>query len=180
MTTEQTPAEVFDAATLGEGSVVDEKRSSMLYNVLPVMLQSRIPALPSIRHAISEMRTPPRPCSPVKGASEKPVPRTPPPGYTSRPTSMVGSQCSSDRSAFDSAEEDELFQEATERPSPSMSTPPQFAISETRTGIKWKYANQGKLVPVLPRLGQRECRLTPCRCKPVCASLRGVATYSPR
>lgn len=180
MATEQAPPEFFDAATSVEVSVVDEKRSSMLYNVLPVMLQSRLPMLPSIRHALSEMRTPPRSCSPMKSAPETPLPRSPPPGYTSRPTSIVGSQCSSDPSTFDSAEEDELFQEATETPLSSINTPPQFAISEMRTGIKWKYANQGESIPILPHLVQGGCRLTSCRCEPVCASLRGVTTHSPR
>lgn len=131
----------FDAATSIEP---DEKQPSMLYTVLPTMVQNRIPTFPSIRRALSDMRGPQRPSSASRNVSEDTLPRTPPPGYTSRPTSAVLSQYSSNSDPFDAGEDEDAFHEAfSETPPSSMNTPPAFAISETRTGIKWKYANQG-------------------------------------
>ena len=144
MSADQAPAECFDASAPIDLSIVDEKRSSMLYNVLPAMVQNRIPMLPSIRRALCEIRSPSRPLSPSQNASEASLPSSPPPGYTSRPTSVVDSQFSSSRTSFDTVEEDDLFQEAAELPLATLSTPPPFTVSETKTGIKWKYANQGQ------------------------------------
>ncbi|KAF1977374.1 hypothetical protein BU23DRAFT_453095 [Bimuria novae-zelandiae CBS 107.79] len=116
----------------------------MLYSVLPAVVQSRIPTLPSIRRALSDIRGPSIPFKTLQTASEASLPRSPPPDYTSRPTSVAYSQHSSRGSSFDSAEDEEPFQEAlSDTPASSSSTPPPFSISETRTGIKWKYANQG-------------------------------------
>ncbi|KAK3210293.1 hypothetical protein GRF29_44g2221754, partial [Pseudopithomyces chartarum] len=143
MATDQAPAECLDASATIDLTIVDEKRSSMLYNVLPAMVQNRIPMLPSLRRALCEIRSPSRPLSPSQNASEASLPSSPPPGYTSRPTSVVDSQFSSSRTSFDTVEEDDLFQEAAELPLATLSTPPPFTVSETKTGIKWKYANQG-------------------------------------
>ncbi|KAF9741487.1 hypothetical protein PMIN01_01026 [Paraphaeosphaeria minitans] len=143
MNAEQDPAlEFFDAETTIE---VDEKRPSMLYTVLPAMVQDRLPALPFIRRALSDIQATSRPLNTSRNVSDDSLPRSPPPGYTSRPTSAVLSQHSSNRSSIDNTRGDEdLFQEAlSENIASLMSTPPPFAVSETRTGIKWKYANQG-------------------------------------
>ncbi|KAJ4295490.1 hypothetical protein N0V90_007503 [Kalmusia sp. IMI 367209] len=142
MDTEQAPVlEFFDAATTIE---LEEKRPSMLYNVLPFVVQNRLPTLPSIRRAISDMRRPSTPLIALQNSSDVYLPGTPPPDYTSRPTSIVSLQ-SSNRNSFASTDDEDPFQEAlSERPgSSTLSTPPPFLVSETRTGIKWKYANQG-------------------------------------
>lgn len=133
--------QVFDAeATLD----VDDKKLSMLYTVLPAMLQERIPSLPSIRRALSDMRTTSRPFDISRTTSEAMLPRSPPPGYTSRPGSAVVSRHGSNRSSIDTTREDgELFREALSETTAGTGTPPPFAVSESRTGIKWKYANQG-------------------------------------
>ncbi|KAJ4359667.1 uncharacterized protein N0V89_000223 [Didymosphaeria variabile] len=134
--------EFFDAATTIE---VEEKRPSMFYSVLPAMVQDRIPTLPSIRRALGDMRSSSKSFNMSRNASEVSLPRSPPPGYTSRPISAALSQHSSNRSSLDTAVEDEdLFQEVlSENLASPMSTPPPFTVSEVRTGIKWKYANQG-------------------------------------
>ncbi|KAK7179607.1 hypothetical protein PSPO01_14335 [Paraphaeosphaeria sporulosa] len=134
--------EFFDAETTLQ---VDEKKPSMLYTVLPAIVQDRIPTLPSIRRALSDMRATSRPLNNPRTASDTSLPRSPPPGYTSRPTSAVLSQHSSNRSSiYNTRDDEDMFQEAlSESMASPLSTPPPFAVSETHTGIKWKYANQG-------------------------------------
>ncbi|KAF2449332.1 hypothetical protein P171DRAFT_351139 [Karstenula rhodostoma CBS 690.94] len=119
----------------------------MLYTVLPAMLQDRIPTLPSIRRTLSDMRSTSRPLNTSRTVSDASLPRSPPPGYTSRPTSAILSQHNSNRSSIDDTRDDgDLFQEAlSENMASPMNTPtpPPFMVSETYTGINWKYANQG-------------------------------------
>lgn len=134
-------------------SVYSEPRKpSMIYNVLPVALQSRVPAIPSLRRAISDFRGRTVPEKNDFDVAESTPPTTPPPGYTTRPTSAISSGgYNSNRNSLvssdgDTAVHDDVF----ERPESAYSTPPTFCISETRTGINWKYANQGMWEVVVP------------------------------
>ena len=144
MSTEEAPMGYFDALST---IAVDEKKSSILYNVLPSMVQSRLPRLPSIRRALIDIRSPALALHASRNVSEESLPRTPPPDYTSRAASVAVSQRSLNHDSFDTVEDEDPYEEGAEIPTRSFSTintPPQFAVAESRTGINWRYANQGK------------------------------------
>ncbi|KAF2690051.1 hypothetical protein K458DRAFT_356559 [Lentithecium fluviatile CBS 122367] len=128
-------------------SSIDTKQSkaSILYNILPAIVQNRIPAIPSIRRTISQIQGRTVPDKSDLEVTEVVHPTSPPPGYSTRPSSAVSSNGNiSNRSsvAFSDAETT-VHEEYSERPESAYSTPPAFSVSETRTGINWKYANQG-------------------------------------
>ena len=131
-----------DTATLVDASELKNIRTSMIYQVLPTMVSSHLPTLPSLRRSIGEIRE--RGLHSKKNSlSELPLPGTPPPGYTSRPSS--GSATPNRRSVVASEVDLDFADELSERPSSSMSSsPPPFAAYETKTGVNWKYAGQGK------------------------------------
>jgi hypothetical protein len=135
-----------------------DTRTSMLYNVLPTMVQSRLPQLPSIRQSISSIREMGGRAMHAKSKSvidtdtESSGRETPPPTYTSRRTSRWGSDAnvgsrlsmmSTDTEEMDYRDGRDVRDDVSDRPMSSLSTPPPFAISESMTGINWKYANQG-------------------------------------
>ncbi|CAI6327287.1 unnamed protein product [Periconia digitata] len=113
-------------------------KTSMIFNVLPATVQSRIPAIPSIRKIVNGARS----SKSASGPVEILVPETPPPGYTSRPGSA---RTRSSRDSIDSFDAELVVQECSySRPQSTMSTPPSFFhVAESSTGINWKYANQG-------------------------------------
>ncbi|KAK8243168.1 hypothetical protein IWZ00DRAFT_357768 [Phyllosticta capitalensis] len=121
---------------------------STVYAILPALIQSRIPRLRSLRRTVSNFRnsTPAQPrqslpytCGPDASASQ-----TPPPRYTSRPSSATRRRGSgvSDSGSVQTLSDDALIDE---RPSSSSSaTPlPVYRAFEMQSGINWKYANQG-------------------------------------
>jgi hypothetical protein len=108
---------------------------SMIYHVLPAVLSSRLPVLPSIRRSISDMRERGM-CGKREEMVEEGVPGTPPPGYTSRPGSG-----SATPEMCDVEDREEGFSDnVSER---LLSSP--FAACERGTGVDWKYARQGTL-----------------------------------
>lgn len=115
---------------------------SIMYTILPAIVQNHIPTLPSLRvlsgfHGRAIQVKSPNPRSDLS------TPKTPPPQYTSRPTSS-GSSVTTCRSSVPSdTDELELRDDLSERQESSRSLPPPFSLSETETGINWKYANQG-------------------------------------
>ncbi|KAF2247918.1 hypothetical protein BU26DRAFT_428910 [Trematosphaeria pertusa] len=111
----------------------------MIYNVLPAVVQNRIPTLPSIRQSLSDIRIRTLHAKHIDAATDISPPATPPPGYTSRPGS-ARSHCSS---VVSTDGESTLHDDVSERPESLMSTPPPFSVFESKTGINWKYANQG-------------------------------------
>lgn len=129
-----------DATTLVDTTELKYFRSSMIYQVLPAMVSSHLPTIPSIRRSISEIRDR-RLHSKSSSMSELPLPGTPPPGYTSRPSS--GTVSPNRRSLVEP--DLDFADDVSERPSSSMSAnPPPFAATyESKTGINWKYAGQG-------------------------------------
>ena len=110
-------------------------RPSMLYNVLPSLVSSRIPALPSLRKSLNTKRQ-----GKLNPLTEiPPRPRTPPPNYTSRPGSGTVTP-----NVFSGDADFDFSDDGSERiGSSSSANPPPFAIYETRTGINWKYARSG-------------------------------------
>ncbi|KAF2704619.1 hypothetical protein K504DRAFT_472363 [Pleomassaria siparia CBS 279.74] len=123
-------------------------RPSMLYNVLPTVVQSHLPKLPSIRRSINELRggrIPHMKSLSTSSSTDTDIsaPETPPPTYRFRRGSGSDTQ-SRDSMVSTDTEEIGFRDDISERPvSSSMYNPPPFAVSETVTGISWKYANQG-------------------------------------
>ncbi|KAF2193788.1 hypothetical protein K469DRAFT_549869 [Zopfia rhizophila CBS 207.26] len=111
----------------------------MLYSVLPTVVQNRIPTLPSIRRSISGLRL--RSKS-VSTSTEITAPVSPPPSYKSRPGSIAPSR-NSISSTSTATEEIEFREDVSERLATSGSTTPAFPLTESESGINWKYANQG-------------------------------------
>ncbi|KAF2874613.1 hypothetical protein BDV95DRAFT_627232 [Massariosphaeria phaeospora] len=112
----------------------------MLYNVLPAVMQSRMPTLPSFRQSISDFRGRAFCSDSPNTDTETITAESPPPEYSSRASSM--------RPSRDSAEstdtEDIGSQENTfAKPQSSNNLPSSCALSETQTGINWRYARQG-------------------------------------
>ena len=135
-----------------------ETQPSMLYNILPAVVQNRLPQLPSIRRSISSIREigsramHTKSKSIIDTDSESSGSETPPPTYTSRRTSRWGSDgnvdnrismMSTDTEEMDYRDGRDVGDDVSDRPMSSMSTPPPFTVSESLTGINWKYANQG-------------------------------------
>lgn len=119
---------------------IGPERFSIMYTILPPIVQSRIPKLPSIRQAVGRLR---RSSSYASSISDSTRTRTPPPRYSSRPASAGENRWSmiSDSEATDISHNEEINFDHS--PS-SRSTPPTFLMSEDQSGINWKYANQGR------------------------------------
>ena len=110
----------------------------MIHNVLPTVLSSRLPTLPSIRRSLSDMR---ERSYAKRELAEEEAPGTPPPGYTSRPGS--GSATPEMCAMRDGEMEGSEFPgHVSER----LLSPP-FGASEVGTGVNWKYARQGEVHP---------------------------------
>jgi hypothetical protein len=150
--------------------LTESKKSSMIYNVLPAIVQSRVPAIPSLRRALSDFRGRTVPDKNELEDSE-PMPLTPPPGYTTWPGSASSSTTNSNRNSIAFSDGEVTIQEdACEHPESAYSTPPSFRVSETRTGVNWKYANQGTC-----DVSNTSTPLTSPRNKSFHASLRRIA-----
>ncbi|KAH8730828.1 hypothetical protein GQ44DRAFT_699931 [Phaeosphaeriaceae sp. PMI808] len=122
--------------------ILNRPKTSMLYHVLPAMVQSRMPTLSSIRHSISDFRTR---ASHKKqdSTTDMSLPTTPPPVYSSRPESGTTTPCRPSSSAGASLLDfGDIF---AERSTPSIPVPPAAAY-ETSTGINWLHAKYGMMV----------------------------------
>lgn len=134
-----------DAVTLVDTTDLKNARTSMIYQVLPTMVSSHLPTIPSIRRSIGEIRDR-RMHSKTNSLTELPQPGTPPPGYSERPGS--GSATPNRRSLVVGDADLEFADDASDRPGSAMSSnPPPFSAYETKTGINWKYAGQGTNPP---------------------------------
>lgn len=130
-----------DAPTLVDTTELRNPRTSMIYQVLPTMVSSHLPTIPSIRQSISEMRDR-QLHSKTRSITGLPQPGTLPPGYTSRPSS---SSATPNRRSLALGDADlDFSDDVSERPGSSMSSDaPAFLAYESKTGINWKYAGQG-------------------------------------
>ncbi|KAF2196517.1 hypothetical protein GQ43DRAFT_383111 [Delitschia confertaspora ATCC 74209] len=109
----------------------------MLYAVLPWMIQSHFPKLPSIRRSLKDIRRRTNSVNKITADPTGSPPVTPPPCYTSRPASVH-------QESFFEDEEDEnrenlsYFEHGPLQPASALSA------RETESGINWKYANRGR------------------------------------
>jgi hypothetical protein len=116
--------------------------ASMLYQVLPTVVQSRMPILPSIRHSLNDFRTRGM-HSTHNSVSEISLPGTPPPEYTSRGGSgaTTPQQCTSLTSASVPVAEDDAGAGSLAQATAHLSTVAQGGS----TGISWQHARHGML-----------------------------------
>ncbi|KAF1833711.1 hypothetical protein BDW02DRAFT_598869 [Decorospora gaudefroyi] len=130
----------FDSFSLAE--IEDSSfRPSMLWSILPTVVSNRLPAIPSLRQSLIDVRSRST-HSKCNSVTELPHPETPPPGYSSIPPS--GSVTPHRLSVALGEAEFDLADNTSERPGSSRSTlPPLFDTPETSTGIRWKYASLG-------------------------------------
>jgi hypothetical protein len=104
----------------------DDRKASMLYHVLPIIVQSRLPMLASLRRSISELHTRSS-HSKSKSLPEMARPATPPPDYTSGPGSGSATPYRSD------------FEDNGSRRDDTCTSP----TYERTSGINWQYARHG-------------------------------------
>jgi hypothetical protein len=109
---------------------------SMFYHVLPAVVQSRMPHLPSIRQSISDLRRTRSLHSKNNSTTETSLPRTPPPEYVSRPGSGYTTPYRHSTTDFD-------FDDDVSVASSASSSPPSILPYETSTGISWQHARHG-------------------------------------
>lgn len=122
-------------------------RPSMLYSVLPTVVSSRIPTIPSLRQSLGDARGR-NSYTKSDTVIELPQPETPPPGYSSVPPS--GSITPHRLSAALGGAELDFADDESEGQASSRAMPLQaIAVEETHSGIRWKYASLGMLLIVL-------------------------------
>lgn len=117
---------------------------SMIYSILPAVVQNRIPTLPSIRRSVTALRNR---AIHAKGnriitITELQEPETPPPEY-----SGDGMPNRNWVTSTDASELDLLPDDISERPGSSGCLPPLFSSPESESGVNWRYANQGMRSP---------------------------------
>ncbi|OCL03031.1 hypothetical protein AOQ84DRAFT_442991 [Glonium stellatum] len=113
--------------------------TSMLYALLPSIIQNRIPRLPSIRRSVNDFRDRLNHARSLSTSAQESGLETPPPTYMSRQGSVTPNRWSTVMT--DTEESDDTS--AYGRPISSGSTLPVSTTSEAESGINWKYANQG-------------------------------------
>jgi len=113
-------------------------RASLLYQILPHVLQRRVPVLPSIRRSLSGDDVYVLNDSPGSSTDEGSL-ETPPPEYSSRPSSgILQDVFKIEETNSDSPVDNSL----PTRPS-SSSLRAKRMVPEEDSGINWKYASQG-------------------------------------
>lgn len=129
-----------DAFDLGHAG----PKVSMLYQVLPPIVQNRMPKLPSLRRSVSNFRAGGL-HSKNNSMSEASLPTTPPPGYTSRPTSgsTTPSQRISTASTLAFDLEDTISIASSDSSIHALSEP----VYEMSSGIQWQHARHGMAGP---------------------------------
>jgi hypothetical protein len=116
--------------------------ASMFYQVLPTVVQSRMPMLPSIRHSLNDFRTRGM-HSKQNSMSDISLPGTPPPGYTSRGGSgtTTPQQYTSLTSIPVPGPEDDGCDTSLAQATHQLPT----VAQEGSTGISWQHARHGML-----------------------------------
>lgn len=124
------------------------REASMLFSMLPSAVQSRLPRLPSIRRSVSmyglASRRKPADSRPSTGSSTSSGTRTPDVGYTSAMVLSNGMTMADEESARYYVEsvatsDDEDLQTTTSKER----QPQRVELTESTSGISWKFANQG-------------------------------------
>lgn len=116
-------------------------RPSMLYNVLPTMVSSRLPTIPSLRQSLGDVRSRAY-YNKSDTVIELPQPVTPPPGYSTMPPSETVSPHKL-FAALGEAEVD-FADDVSEGQASSRAMPLVVpGAQETRSGVRWRYAGLG-------------------------------------
>lgn len=117
----------------------------MISHLFPAVVRDRMPAIPSLRKALSDLRERSVPQKPRDANGDAINVLFPPCSYTPRPgsaSSFAGNSATG--LSLGSTDSETLNgEDVFERPESVYSTPPIFFASESKTGINWKYANQG-------------------------------------
>jgi hypothetical protein len=111
-------------------------KASMFFQVLPAVVQSRIPNIPSIRQSFSDLRRTRSLHSKSSSTMEATVPETPPPEYASRPGSGIATPYGNISASFDFDDDASITSSAYLIRSLSLPY-------ETSTGISWQHARHG-------------------------------------
>lgn len=113
-------------------------QASMLYSILPAIVTSRVPMIPSLRRSVTGYRARSLHTKSDSLTDASSI-STPPPCYTSRPASG----CATPERGFRETSVD-FSDDASERPRSSGSAFPQVINTyEAETGVNWRYASQG-------------------------------------
>ncbi|EAT86375.1 hypothetical protein HBI56_100670 [Parastagonospora nodorum] len=115
-------------------SELHENKTSMLYQVLPAIVQSRMPMLPSLRRSVSEYRNRGSHTKNSSSLSDISLPETPPPCYSSRP---VSGRTTPRPLSVTSASVFEFDDDVSVAGSASTTT------YESSSGISWQHARYG-------------------------------------
>lgn len=116
-------------------------RPSMLYNVLPTVVSSRLPTIPSLRQSLGDVRSRTY-YNKSDTVTELPQPVTPPPGYSTMPPSETVSPHKLS-AALGEAEVD-FADDVSEGQASSRAMPLVVpGAQETRSGVRWRYASLG-------------------------------------
>lgn len=155
-----------------EASAPPSTRPSMLYHVLPAVITSRIPTIPSFRQSLAGNKH-------VRSSSlpDMSIPGTPPPDYSSRPSSgwVTPLRLSNDS-------ESEFLDAVSEQGSTSSDI--RYNTFENKTGIKWRYASLGmcpgccRSRPLLTRIRRKSDESSPSRSKSPDARPERLVTHS--
>jgi hypothetical protein len=113
-------------------------KASMFFQVLPAVVQSRMPNIPSIRQSFSDLRRTRGFHSKSSSTTEAALPETPPPEYASRPGSGIATPYGNIATNFDFDFDDEASITSSASSIRSLSLP-----YETSTGISWQHARHG-------------------------------------
>lgn len=132
-------------------------QTSMLYNVLPMAVQSRIPSLPSLRRSVSHFRAQGaqhRKSNSNISAIDMQRPETPPPEYRSREGSGSNTPVRQPSLAMTPAERDATAEDEDVATQEIMEEYQRtFASSyETTSGVNWSFARQGTLLTTILRM----------------------------
>lgn len=133
------------------------KETSMLFSVLPTTVQSRLPRVPSFRRTVNTGMyglTPKRKVSESEsglGSRSTSGSSTPPPAYTSTPTVVLARSEDANTATevgtsyfTETVQSEQYGLQYGARSKPSGRPQPVMEINDTRSGIAWKSANQGK------------------------------------
>jgi hypothetical protein len=112
---------------------MQDDKAPILYTILPTSIRRRLRRLPSLRRSVSGYGRPLSSYSISSRSSDDTLLGTPPPEYTSR------------LSLSEPVSDNEEFEDAPDGPyAPRMGGTSSFVPAETQSGIRWKFANQGK------------------------------------
>jgi hypothetical protein len=128
------------------------KESSMLYSMLPTAVQSRLPRLPSLRRSVSMYGLATR----HKSADSRPTSGARTPDYASAVVLSGSGALSTEEDIAGYFVESLSTSSDEDAPQTSISKgrqPSGMELTESRSGIGWKFANQGGLSLMSSKLG---------------------------